>query len=290
MRRRNLAAVLVVLLCLAAAPRPAPADDDQSPAFLDTGYRDLYDLHFQQAHRAFQEWEDLHPQDPLGPVSDAAVYLFSEFDRLHVLELEFFAKGRTFHNPIRFPPDPKAKEKFEARLARAKKLIGAALALDPQNGDALFADVLRCVLRSDYITLIERRNLAGLSYLKQAGSLAEQLLAAHPDWYDAYLAIGVENYLLSLKPALVRWLLRLDGAETSRRKGLESLRLTADKGHYLLPYARFLLAVAAVHSNQPARARKLLRGLARDFPDNHVYAEELERLRRGPDLRRADLK
>ena len=44
--------------------------------------------------------------------------------------------------------------------------------------------------------MIEKRNLASLSYMKTSRMLAQQLLVIDPTCYDAYLAIGVENYLL----------------------------------------------------------------------------------------------
>ena len=63
---------------------------------------------------------------------------------------------------------------------------------------------------------------------------------------DAYLAVGVENYMLSLKPAPVRWILHMTGAQTDKETGVRQLKLTAEGGRYLRPYARLLLAVAAV--------------------------------------------
>jgi hypothetical protein len=104
------------------------------------------------------------------------------------------------------------------------------------------------------------------------------LLAANPTYYDAYLAVGVENYLLSLKPAPMRWFLRATGAQTDRAAGIEKLRITAEKGHYLLPYARLLLAVAALRDGNREGARSLLDSLAHDFPHNHLYASELAKL------------
>ena len=56
----------------------------------------------------------------------------------------------------------------------------------------------------------------------------------------------------------MRWLLRIGGAQTDKEIGLERLRLTAEKGHYLQPYARLLLAVAALRDHRNDRARKLL--------------------------------
>src|SRR4051794_34790397 len=60
--------------------------------------------------------------------------------------------------------------------------------------------------------------------------LAEKLLASHPEMKDAYLAVGVENYMLSLKPAPVRWLLHLSGAQTDKETGVRQLKLTAEGG------------------------------------------------------------
>ncbi len=54
----------------------------------------MYNLQFADAHRTFLEWEKSHPSDPIGPASNAAAYLFSEFDRLHVLQSEFFVAGQ----------------------------------------------------------------------------------------------------------------------------------------------------------------------------------------------------
>ena len=69
-----------------------------------------------------------------------------------------------------------------------------------------------------------------------------------------------------MKPAPVRWVLRLYGAETDKESGMQKLQLTATKGHYLLPFARLLLAVAALRDNQRSDARELLSVLAQEFP------------------------
>ena len=144
----------------------------------------------------------------------------------------------------------------------------------------MFAQVLAFGLNSDYLALIEKRNFAALSETKQARAAAEKLLAQKPDYYDAYLAVGVENYLLSLKPAPVRWFLRMSGSETDKQEGLQKLRLTAEKGHYLLPFARLLLAVAALRDKDRDGARRGELGwLTTQFPENHLFREELAKVK-----------
>src|ERR1700683_2567239 len=58
---------------------------------LGVGFGRLYNLDFTGAKKDFSSWESLHPDDPVGPVSQAAGFLFSEFDRLGVLEGQLFA-------------------------------------------------------------------------------------------------------------------------------------------------------------------------------------------------------
>jgi hypothetical protein len=126
--------------------------------------------------------------------------------------------------------------------------------------------------------MIEKRNLASLSYMKISRTTAQQLLAIDPSCYDAYLAIGVENYLLGSTPAPIRWILRVTGAETDKQAGIDRLRLTAEKGYYLAPFARLLLAVAALRDKDKTTARTLLAGLAQEFPHNQLYSKELARI------------
>ena len=271
MRFAAIAIISSLFACVATAQK-------KPPARLDLGYRDMYNLDFADAHQVFNDWEAANPQDPLGPVSDAAAYLFAEFDHLHVLETELFTNDEKFERRSKPVPDSNARQAFEAELNRADQIAGSVLARNPKDANAQFAQVLALGLRGDYAALIENRDMLGLSYMKKARLLAEHLLQSNPDYYDAYLAVGIENYLLSLKPAPARWILRITGAQTDREVGLRKLRLTAEKGHYLLPYARLLLAVAALRDGNPQQACSILDGLAREFPKNHLYARELAKL------------
>jgi hypothetical protein len=70
----------IFVLCAAAVLGHA------QPTLIDAGYRQMYNLQFAEAHQSFEQWQRQHPTDPLGYVSDAAAYLFTEFDRLHILQ------------------------------------------------------------------------------------------------------------------------------------------------------------------------------------------------------------
>jgi hypothetical protein len=246
---------------------------------VELGYKQMYNLDFDGAHRSFSEWQRQHPEDPLGPVSDAAAYLFNEFDRLHILQSQFFVEDSSFRGMKKPVADPQLKQKFENDLVKGQHLSDAILRRSPQDKDALFASILRMGLRSDYLSLIEDRNLQALSEMKTSRMMAEKLLTLDPTYYDAYLAVGVENYMLSLKSAPARWLLRLGGAQTDKDRGVAKMKLAAQNGHYLQPFARLLLAVQNLRDKNRAVARDLLAGLAHDFPRNQLYAQELAKLK-----------
>jgi len=264
------ALLLLSLPCLAGSVTAIPV--------LESGYRQMYNLQFDEAHKTFAAFEREHPKDPMGVVSNAAAYLFAEFDRLNILHSEFFVEDSMFRRRPKLTADPAARKAFDAELAKALQLSDAILAQAPRDADALFAKIMALGLRADFVALIDRHYLDSLNVMKSSRATAEQLLAIEPGYYDAYLAVGVENYLLSLKAAPIRWFLEMNGAETDRERGIQNLRLTAEKGHYLCAYARLLLAVAALRNKDKAQARDILSKLAAEFPRNRLYSEELARL------------
>src|SRR5581483_2562334 len=178
--------LLSATVCLCLCSRAS------AETLLEQGFRHLYNLQFADAHQTFQTWNHERPDDPMGPVSDAAVYLFSEFDRLHILQSEFFTHDQHFLTDHKLTPDPLVKKNFQASIAAARKLA----AQSPNDPNSMIAAVLAAGLNSDYLALIEQQYVASFREMKSARNTAEQLLKQHPEMCDAWIAVGVENYML----------------------------------------------------------------------------------------------
>jgi len=245
---------------------------------LDRGFNRLYDLDFSGAQKEFQSWEEANPDNPMGPVSEGAGILFSEFSRLGVLEAQFYENDSAFAARQKYQPDARQRVRFEQELSRAETLGKARLARDPRDHDALLGLSLASGLRADYAALIEKRSMSSLHYTKESSAWADQLLAAHPTCYDGYLAGGISRYLLGSMSAPVRWLLRIGGVSGDKARGISELQTTAEKGQLLAPFARILLAIAYVRDKDTTRAREMLLTLQKDFPNNHLFPLELARL------------
>jgi len=267
-----LTVLMPVLLILPGAASSEPS------AEIEHGFRLMYNLNFSQAEREFSAFEQQHRDNPMGPVSEAADLLFSEFQRLGVLEGQFYENDSAFAARKKLAADPVVRDRFNQALTQAEKLAHERLAKNSTDHDALFALTLASGLRSDYLAMIEKRNLASLHHAKQAEVYGNQLLAIHPDCYDAHLASGVSRYLTGSLPAPLRWIVRLGGANPDKQGGIKELQLTAERGVLLAPFARILLAIAYVRAKDKTRALQELDTLRQEFPANGLFAREIAKL------------
>jgi hypothetical protein len=265
-------------LWAAAIPAQLTCGEVRQASELDAGYESMYNLQFVAAHQIFALYQQSHPDDPMGPVSNAAAYLFYEFDRLKILRSDFSSKNKKFLVSSKIAPDSKVVTDFEAELAKARQLDEARLKKNPTDQDALLARVMATALDAYYKALVQKQYRRALTEIEQSQGESLELLKVCADCYDGYLATGFENYLLSQKPGPERWLLRRTGAQTNKQIGIHELKIVADKGHYLKPYAKVILAIAALRDNKKQEARSYLAELSEEFPQNDLFRQELKRL------------
>jgi hypothetical protein len=173
---------------------------------------------------------------------------------------------------------PGLRSRFDAAVADAEAVARARLSEDPTDHDALFALAMAFGLRADFAALIEGRNMAALSYTREASRIARTLLELAPDYADAYLATGIGRFIVGSLIAPMRWFLGAAGFEGDKNKGMRELRLAAERGRFLGPFARILLSIACLREHDTGGARELLVGLAHDFPSNPLFARELQRI------------
>lgn len=257
------------------AAKPPSVEDK-----LAQSYRAMYDLKFQDAFKAADEAKAVAQDDPLPYVAQAWVAFFRELDRLHALRSEVFTTDDGFNGRESYAWEPDSKKTFDAALDRAEKLAQDRLSHNPNDARALLALSLTNGLRGDDTGIFTKKDLKALSYIKAATGYSEKLLALSPDSYDAYVATGMGKYIIGRKSAPVRWVLRMGGYKGDEQEGMKELALAADHARYLAPFARILVAFEDVRRNNPAEARRKLEDLHQQFPNNHLFQEELGKLNR----------
>ncbi len=268
---------ILLLLSVFFSPQPTwAAGYRQDP--LRAGFNRMYELKFSAARRVFHAYIRKNPDDPMGQVALAASYLFEEFNKHGVLTPAFFLNDKKLLGGI---PDA-GKDRYQAEFlktdAQARHMAERRLQSNPNDKTALYVLTLANGMEADYDALVARHDLDSLMLLHKTKKLARKLLAVSPGADDAYLALGAANYIIGCLPGYKRFFLGLGGIHGSRSLGMHQLRLAARHGHYLKPFAKVMLALAELREKQPEVARELFRQLHSQFPENHVFSEELAKL------------
>ncbi|HEX3746720.1 MAG TPA: hypothetical protein VHW09_22435 [Bryobacteraceae bacterium] len=249
-------------------------------AALKQAYHHLYNFDFNGAQEILDHQRQLDPQQPLLPATKAAAYLFSELDRLRILELDFFTNDDKVVDRHKLIPDPNVRNKFFQTVAESDKLANARLAVNADDPDALLALCMTTGLVTDYAALIEKRRFGSFALAKKSHIWAKKLLDLKPPVVDAYMTFGTAEYIVGSLPFFLRWFVHMDNVEGSKTKGIDELQLVAKEGKYYGPFARMLLAVIAMREKRPGDAESLLAGLASEYPQNPLIREELARARK----------
>jgi hypothetical protein len=269
-------------MCQARVQPTVSAQTQNLDALLDQSYSSMYNLRFDDALRMAESAKKMANDDPVPWVAEACAVLFREFDRMHILRSELFGSDNAFIDGPAIPWDTQNRAAFDAALSGAERLAQQRLKENKDDPRALFALTLSNGLRADDAALIAKKKFSAISYTKTANGYAERLLARSPNYYDAYIATGMGKYIIGGKPAPVRWLLRLDGLKGDQEQGVKELKLVADHGRFLAPFARILLAFDDLRHKNMIEARKKLDWLREHYPNNPLFLQELAKLDRPP--------
>jgi len=244
-------------------------------AELETGFHFLYELEFNEARAHFEIWRRSHPEDSVESAAEAASYLFEECYRQGILTSAFFLDDKRFLGKIPLKPDPELRAAFFAADKRAQQLAQLRLQTAPDDTNALFAMALSLGMQADYASLIDKQQLESLKMTRNADLYAKKLLAVTPAAADAYLGLGTANFVIGSLPGYKRFALGFIGIHGDKTLGLRQLEIAADKGHFLRPFAKILLALAALREKKKDVARREFKELVVEFPGNPLFTNEL---------------
>jgi hypothetical protein len=263
------------------APEPSSPPEiprmeaDPSVGMLDAGFHALYGLNFKEAREQFLAYQKARPDDPLGKVAEAASYLFEEFNEKGVLTSDFFLNDDRFLGGIEGSPAQNRNSNFLKANHEARDVAKRRVKSDPRDAHGLLVLTMTDGMESNYLAMIEKKQLPALSLMRQAESEANALLAINPDEKDAYVALGMSNYVIGCLPGYKKAFLWFGGVHGDRNRGMQQMQSAAEHGHYLQPFAKILLALAYEREHQVERAHPLLAALSAQFPANPIFTHEL---------------
>jgi len=260
----------------AAAMRDPVIEPDTSTRLLDTGFKKLYELNFDGARADFQDYQKIRPDDPMGKAAQAASYLYQQFDTKGILSSDFFLNDQRFLGGVEGSPSQNRNQPFEDAVHESREMAKKRVKANSHDIEGLLVLTIADGMESNYDAFIQKKQMSALSYMKQGEQEANAVLAIDPSSQDAYVALGMANYVIGCLPSYKRAFLWFGGVHGDKQKGMELMSTAAEHGKYLSPFAKIMLALAYEREHQPEKARELLTELSAEFPSNRIFAHELE--------------
>jgi predicted Zn-dependent protease len=248
------------------------------PDVVDRAVNRIYNADFAGANAILDGQIHAHPSDPLLYSVRGASILFSEFDRMKILEIDFFSDDDRVTDRKRVQPNPAVRAQLFKTTTEARTRARHLLAADPNDRNAMFALGMAAGLEFEYTIMVEKRYLRSYTLARECQQHARKLLAMNPPVHDAYLTVGSGEYLVGSLNPFFRLFVRIDGIEGNKQKGIENLKKVIAGGRVYPPWAKILLSLFYLREHQPGQSLALLQELQRDFPENPLIRKEVAQL------------
>ncbi len=263
------------------------SEDLRNPAFMAEarkGFEQIYNLDYRDAFRTFSDLKARNPSHPAPPLYLASVVWLEElFDR-NELDLDNFIAPGYFTQPSARKISPADRKAFFDYMASCESLCTDLLKKDPNNADArYFLGSMYGVFGAFAIT-IDHSYSDAFSKGKKAYKYHSALIEQKPDFYDAYMSVGLYEYVVDNLPWYIKWIAVIVGYRGSQERGFQYLTQAAEKGVYAADDARVLQMVLYVREKRFPDALANVRTLRGKYPKNFILhlneAQILEKMKK----------
>lgn len=206
----------------------------------------IYNIDFSKALSKFQEAKSIAPNDLRGSFFEASVY---------------FWKGML----------NKSKADYETYLDLSNKFIDRCEDIVDKNEndlDARFYLGWSYTQRAYIIYYIDQSYLKAASDIKDGQKALQFVVEKNPNYNDAYLGLGVYNYIISFVPKKLQFITSMLGFEGNRDEGKRMLRLAADKGTYTTGEAKFYMTLLSWREEDYPTAENYSGQLRTKYPES----------------------
>jgi len=253
------------------------AGQSQQTQSLDTlraeGYEALYNLDYDGARRRFQKMIELAPDHPAGPQCFAASIWIQQLNESWELKSTLYSDKAYIDAKTKV--DQRKVDEFRKWTRRTKQLAEARLRRNPNDVEALYFLGAAEGLEAAFSAAVERKFMSALRTGASAVDHHRKVLELSPQFYDAELTIGLQDYVIGALPLPLRMLAGTIGVRGSKKRGLKELEQVAEQGHWGRDVARVLLVDLYKREKRWDDAIATVRELSQRFPRNYLFKLQL---------------
>ncbi|MGH9971383.1 MAG: hypothetical protein ACREBG_26805 [Pyrinomonadaceae bacterium] len=254
---------------LAEKASPNPVDRSRLDSLRREGYEALYNLDYEGARRRFKEMTELFPDHPAGPQCFAASLWLQQLNQSWELKASLY-NADSYYAGQKDLVDTRRMEEFRQWTRRAKLLAEARLRENSRDTEALYFLGATDGLTA-FAAASERRFMAALRDGSRSVDRHREVLKIVPDFHDAELTIGLQNYIVGALPLPAKILAGTMGVRGSKKRGLETLERVAREGTWARDVARVLLIDLYKREKRWPEAVAVARELSLRYPRNYLF-------------------
>jgi tetratricopeptide (TPR) repeat protein len=279
-----LIAGLLVATASASAARPQESSSGSTRASTELsefdrlrteGFSAVYNIDYKTARERFLQMTRLAPDHPAGYVYLANNLWLETLYQSRRLTTSVYT-GASFYSQDKDEDkvDAKRDRDFNDYIRQALAAGRARLAKNPKDTEALYYNASALGIRAAYGTSVKRSFTRAIGDANESIKLQRQVIKLDPEYIDAYLSIGLYEYVIDSLPGGLKFLARLAGLKGSKQKGIEHLELVTQKGKYNADDARVVLLGIYSKENQLDRALEVVTYMTKQYPRNYLFGVE----------------
>ena len=233
------------------------------------GYEALYNLDYEGARKRFREMIQLAPDNPSGPQCFAASLWVQQLNESWELKATLYSTKAYTEGKRKV--DPAQVAEFRKWIRQTKTLSEAKLKQNPRDLEGLYFLGAAEGLDAAYTAAVEKKYRAALGKGSDAVDRHKEVLKLAPDFRDAELTIGLQNYIVGSLPLPLKLIAGTMGVRGSKKRGLETLERVSREGHWSRDLARVLLIDLYKREKRWKDAVATARQLSEKYPRNYLF-------------------
>ncbi len=273
--------VLLTLLLPAPSAR-AQANPHTAPLNLDPlvrqGFDHFYNLDYDGALGIFQQVAAQHPGDPMAWDYILFTTIFRELYHQDLLDTTYYARNNFLTSKRDIQVPAATRQKIEDLTNKVVGMCDAEIKANPNDKNAYFERGYARGMHAAFIVLADHAYAAGARQGYAARNDSETVLKLDPQYADAEMAVGIQQFAVASLPGWVRVIVGIMGVGGNKQHGLELLRISAAQGVVTAVESRTALSLFLRHDGRYAEALAVQRGLAEQYPHDYLFRLEVANL------------
>jgi predicted Zn-dependent protease len=247
------------------------------------GYAANYNLDYATARAKFEEIRKRWPQHPAGDLYVANIIWLEHLYKLRRLQTGLYQNESFYAGFEDSKEEGETGDSVEAKVDkefRALMLTAKTKALTLVNANRndphakYYLGAVYSVLAA-YEASTARKFWSALRNGSKGIDAHQQVLKLKPDYYDAYLSVGLYDYVIGNLPFPVKALIAMGGVRGNKERGIKQLNAILEHNAENADDARVMLIGIYQNEGKPEQALAILKDFTARYPNNFLFRLEL---------------